>query len=335
MGQIASDGANWGRARHAPRNYALRARKRERATHGIVGARYGRRYGRGAPVTTRTGQVLGGRYEIIKVIGRGGQSTVYHAHDLVDGDEVAIKLVHGAVGDPDATERIFREAQSMSQLLGTSAVRILHQVRTPEGALGLVMELLEGRDVDAHLTELERRGERASFEWLERTFGPIVETLATAHDRGLVHRDLKAENIFLVDPARGGGVRLLDFGFVKLMRAPTITDAEMVAGSPSYISPEAFLQGAACADARADVYSLSVILFRALVGRLPFDGESVIRIMMAVTSAPRPRIHALRPELSPEIDAWVEQALAIDRNDRFSSVGGTWRALRSCFPGAP
>lgn len=74
------------------------------------------------------------------MIGRGGQSTVYRAHDRIDGDDVAIKLVHGALGDPDATERIFREAQSMSQLLGTSAVRILHQVRTNDGALGLVME---------------------------------------------------------------------------------------------------------------------------------------------------------------------------------------------------
>jgi serine/threonine-protein kinase len=288
-----------------------------------------------ASVTTRTGQVLGGRYEILEVIGRGGQSTVYHAHDRVDGDEVAIKIVHGAVGDPDATERIFREAQSMSQLLGTAAVRILHQVRTEEGDIGLVMELLEGRDLDAQLEELEVRGVRPSFDWMVRTFAPIVDTLATAHDRGLVHRDLKAENIFLVDRARGGGVRLLDFGFVKMLRAPTITAAEVVAGSPSYIAPEAFMEGAAVADVRADVYSLSVILFRALVGRLPFVGDSPVHIMMEATTAPRPRIHALRPELSPDIDAWVEQALAVDREQRFSSVKGTWHALRSCFPGAP
>lgn len=285
-------------------------------------------------MTTRIGDVLGQRYELTKVIGRGGQSTVFRARDLVDGDEVAIKLVHGALGDPDATERIFREAQSMSQLLGTSAVRILHQVRTDDGEIGLVIELLEGRDLDAELGELEARGEHPSFAWLERTFTPIVETLATAHDRGLVHRDLKAENVFLVGESRGGGVRLLDFGFVKLLRSPTITAAEMVAGSPSYISPEAFVRGAAVADVRADVYSLSVILFRALFGKLPFEGDSVIRIMVEVTTAPRPRVHALRPELSPDIDAWVQQALAIDRDDRFSTVSATWRALRSCFPGA-
>jgi eukaryotic-like serine/threonine-protein kinase len=281
------------------------------------------------------GQTLGGRYEVLEVIGRGGQSTVYRARDRVDGDEVAVKLVHGAAGDPDATERIFREAQSMSQLLGTSAVRILHQVRTNEGALGLVMELLEGQDLDVFLGDLETRKERPALAWLEKTFSPIVSTLATAHGRGFVHRDLKAENIYLLSEARGGGVRLLDFGFVKLLRSPTITGSEVLAGSPSYIPPEVWLSGAVAADVASDVYSLSVILFRALTGALPFEGESILALMHAVTSAPRPRIHALRPDLSPDIDAWVEQALSIRPEDRFSSVNGAWRALRNCLPGAP
>jgi serine/threonine-protein kinase len=286
-------------------------------------------------VTTRIGQLLGGRYEIMEVIGRGGQSTVYRAKDRVDGDEVAIKLIHGAIGDPDATERVFRESQSMSQLLGTSAVRILHQVHTNDGALGLVMELLVGRDLEAHLTELEARGERPELWWLETTFAPIVATLAEAHGRGLVHRDLKAENVFLVSDARGGGVRLLDFGFVKLLRAPSITGAEMVAGSPAYIAPETWLHGAAAADIRADVYSLGVILFRAVGGRLPFAQETVIELMQAVMSGARPRLSTLRPDLTPDVDAWVEQALAIDREARFQSVRAVWRALCSCFPDAP
>jgi len=278
------------------------------------------------------GQVLGGRYELTSVIGRGGQSTVYRAKDLIDGDEVAVKLVHGAAGDPDATERIFREAQSMSQLIGTAAVRILHQVRTDDGSLGLVMELLEGRDLEAHLTELEKRKELPPLAWVERIFKPIVDTLAVAHDRGMVHRDLKAENIFVLNEERGGGVRLIDFGFVKMMRSMKITGAEVVAGSPSYIPPEIWVQGAVNADARADVYSLSVMLYRALAGKLPFRGETVVELMVEVTTAPRPKLSDLRPDLSPDIDAWVEQALAIDRDLRFVSIMGTWRALRGCFP---
>lgn len=277
--------------------------------------------------------MLGGRYEIQDVIGRGGQSTVYRALDRIDGDQVAIKLVHGAIGDPDATERIFRESQSMSQLLGTSAVRILHQVHCDDGALGLVMELLEGRDLESHLTELEAKREPPALAWIEKTFAPIVSTLSAAHDHGLVHRDLKAENIYLLSEAKGGGVRLLDFGFVKLLRAPSITNNEMVAGSPSYIAPETWLNGAVYADIRADVYSLGVMLFRSLAGRLPFTGETVVELMVQVTTGPRERLSPFRTDLSPDIDAWVQQALAIDREDRFSSAKGLFRAFRNCFPG--
>ncbi|CAN5825130.1 hypothetical protein BH11MYX4_BH11MYX4_08090 [soil metagenome] len=284
-------------------------------------------------MSKRIGQVLGGRYELRSVIGRGGQSTVFRALDRIDGDEVAIKLVHGAIGDPDATERIFREAQSMSQLLGTSAVRILHQVHSDDGALGLVMELLEGRDLEAHLSELEARREPPPLAWIEETFAPIVATLSKAHEYGLVHRDLKAENVFLLSETKGGGVRLLDFGFVKLLRAPSITSSEMVGGSPSYIAPETWLNGAAYADVRADVYSLGVMLFRSLAGRLPFAGVTVVELMIQVTSGPRERLSPMRTDLSPDIDAWVQQALAIDREQRFSSVKGLFRAFCNCYPG--
>jgi len=193
------------------------------------------------------------------------------------------------------------------------------------------MELLEGEDLEARLRAMAERGERVDRRFLEEVLSPIVSTLEVAHSRGLVHRDLKAENIFLVDPAKGGGVRLLDFGFVKLLRAPTITGQEMVAGSPDYIAPETYLRGAAFVDARADVYALGVLLFRALGGQLPFTG-SLVEILRDATSAPRPSLHALRPDLSPDVDAWVRQALAIDPDNRFRTVNGTWRALRACLP---
>lgn len=277
-----------------------------------------------------TGTILGGRYQLGSVLGRGGQSTVYRARDLVDGDEVAIKVVTGALGDPDALERIFREAQSLSQLMGTSAVRVLHQVRLDDGGFGLVMELLEGEDLEARLTAMSARGESASRAFVEQVFAPIVSTLETAHARGLVHRDLKSENIFLVDPAKGGGVRLLDFGFVKLLRSPKITAEDVVAGSPHYIAPETFLRGASKVDPRADVYSLAILLFRTLTGRVPFDG-TVVEIMRDVTSGERPSLHALRPDLSADADAWVKQAMATEPEDRFNTVTAAYRAFLACF----
>lgn len=277
------------------------------------------------------GLLLGDRYELRAVLGRGGQSTVYRAFDRVDGDEVAIKVVHGASRDPDATERVFREAQTLSQLQGTAAVRVLHQVYAPDGSIGLVMELLEGRDLDMHLGDLEARGEKPSFDWIVRSFEPIVETLMAAHDRGLVHRDLKAENLFLVDERRGGGIKLLDFGFVKLLRAPPITDLETVVGSPSYIAPETWLKGASAVDCRSDAYSLAVVLYRTLAGHLPFVGAPM-EVMHAVTQGPRPALVAHRPELAADADRWVEQALSISPQERFHSVRATWVALKSCFP---
>lgn len=114
-----------------------------------------------------------------------------------------------------------------------------------------------------------------------------------------------------------------------------ITGNEVLAGSPSYIAPEVWIGGAVAAEVRSDVYSLSVVLFRALTGRLPFTADTIIELMHVVTSEPRPRIHSLRPDLSPDIDAWVEQALSVRPEDRFSSVNGTWRALRNCLADAP
>jgi eukaryotic-like serine/threonine-protein kinase len=128
-------------------------------------------------------------------------------------------------------------------------------------------------------------------------------------------------------------VRLLDFGFVKLLRAPAITANESLAGSPPYIAPEVWMNGAVAADPRSDGYGLAVLLFRALAGRVHFDG-TVLEIMHAAVAGPRPRLSGDRPDLSPDIDAWVEQALAARPADRFASARATFRALRACFPPA-
>ena len=143
----------------------------------------------------------------------------------------------------------------------------------------------------------------------------------------IVHRDMKPKNIFVVDPAHGGGVKLLDFGFAKFLRMRSVTAQGMVAGSPSYIAPEQWLGQGATLDGRVDVYGLAAVMFRALTGRPPFLASDLHELLVLVTSAPRPSLHALRPDLPPAVDDWVEQALAIDREERFSTV----RALLLAF----
>jgi serine/threonine-protein kinase len=253
---------------------------------------------------------------------------VYKALDRIDGDHVALKVLGRT--DFDSAERMYREAQAMSQLQGTAAVRVLHQAYTKDGAFALVLELLEGEELGDALAKREAAGITADLAWMKPIFEPIVDTLEIAHDRGIVHRDLKTENVFLLAEARGGGVRLLDFGMAKLTRAPAITGAEVITGSPPYLAPEVWLHGSYIADVRADVYALGVVLFRVLAGRVPFDG-TLIEVMHASTSAERPSLHALRPDLHPDVDRWVQQVLAVKPEDRFTRVRAVWRSLCGCF----
>ncbi len=277
--------------------------------------------------------MLGGRYQLLGLLGRGGQSTVYRARDLKDGDEVAIKVLMPNT-DPASVERMYREAWAMSSLQGTAAVRVLHQVRDPDGTFALVMELLRGCDLLDWLEAREARGERASVSSLRAIAEPLVETLEVAHANGIVHRDIKPPNVWIIDEAAGGGIRLLDFGFAKLVRSVPITGADDVAGTPTFIAPELFMEGAGKADARADVYSLAVLFYRVLAGCVPFEGESLLELLHMVTSGPRPSLHAVRPDLPPAVDEWVAQALAADRDLRFERVRGMWNALLGCLTSA-
>jgi serine/threonine-protein kinase len=280
----------------------------------------------------RLGEVIGKRYELRAVLGHGGQSVLYRAKDRVDGDEVAVKMVRDGQADPDAVERLFREAHALAQLAGTAAVRVLHQIQADDGTMCLVTELLRGEDLKARLEETEGTGQRMARGEIVEIFAPIVRTVDVANDRGILHRDIKPENIFLIHPAWGGGVRLLDFGFARFVRGMRLTAAGMVAGSPGYIAPEVWMGEEI--DSRSDVYSLSVVLFRVLTGQTPFAGTPY-ELLRQVTQAPRPSLRALRPELPPAIDDWVAHALAIRREERFQRAAAMWNALQGCLSVLP
>jgi serine/threonine-protein kinase len=272
---------------------------------------------------------VGGRYQILSLIERGGQGAVYKGRDLRDNDEVAVKILNDTVAaNPEWRERMFREARALATLSGTAAVRVLDQQWTMDGALCLVMELLRGKDLEATLIDMEKQGRRLSVHETLNMFGPVVETLESAHGHGILHRDLKPSNIFVLDAERGGGVRLLDFGFAKFTRMPSMTADGFVAGSPSYIAPESWL-GKKDLDHRIDVYALGAVIFRALAGQAPFGKQDLGTLLRLVTTAERPSLAAARPDLPPYVDDWVRLALAIDRDERFQRVTALWNALRS------
>jgi serine/threonine protein kinase len=277
----------------------------------------------------RIGHVIGQRYEVLDVIGRGGQGMVYRAHDRWIQRAVAIKVLSSkAAREPQTAERLIREQQALSALKGTAAVEVYDVCRSDEGELCLVMELLVGTDLDEYLYSVEQRNERMALLRVAEIFDPIVDTLEVAHNAGILHRDLKPANVFLLE---GGGVRLLDFGMARLRKSAPLTAAGTVMGSPSFMAPEAWLGQSELVDHRADVYSLGVILFRVLAGDLPFAGESLHEKFLGTTKGARPSLLAKRPDLPRYADDWVALALAIDREERFGNVRALWNAFLSTF----
>ena len=274
-----------------------------------------------------------GRYQLLEEVGNGGHGSVYRAVDSESSQVVAIKILHEHVTSEDLQLRMKREAYAMQQLAGTCAVGVHECAQTSSGQLYLVMEFLDGQDLEALLESHAKQGQLLPPAQMFQLLDPVVSTLAFAHARGIIHRDLKPENIFVL---RSGGTRLVDFGLVKDLNLAKLTEAGTVAGSPAYIAPEAWAGAPDKLDHHIDVYALGVLAFRILAGRRPFEpGGNLLDFVLAVTSSARPSLHALRPDLHPSIDAWAARALALQPQDRFHGVGELWETLRGVLAQSP
>jgi serine/threonine protein kinase len=272
------------------------------------------------------GETLDGRYELHEELGRGGHGVVHRATDLTNGTQVAVKLLRTQIeDDPQYAERLRREAQSLAALWGSSVVRVHDFGADPDGTVYMVMELLEGENFEVHLRDIETFGDKLNVFTVLQTLDPVARALHAAHGMGIIHRDVKPANIFLISPDQGGGVRLMDFGLAKINGAESLTAAGMIAGSPSYIAPE--MWHANGFDHRADVYSFGAVVYRALAGRTPFRSSSNEELFINVTTGPRPKLSTYRPELPEDIDLWVERALAIDRDKRYAYIPTLWNDL--------
>jgi serine/threonine protein kinase len=284
----------------------------------------------------KPGDVISNRYRILERLGSGAHGVVYRARDLETRGELALKFLgDGKALDPDLSQRMEREAVAMARLRGTSAVYVHGLATAQDGALYVAMEMLHGQDFEAYLADAEKRGGRIKAARLLEVLRPVASTLDQAHRQGIIHRDLKPSNVFIVDAAKGGGVRLLDFGLAKLADAATLTTDGVIAGTPSYIAPEAWRGASKVLDHRIDVYALGVIVFRALSGRLPPPSSDLLEICRWATTGERPSLHALRPSLPAAVDAWIEKALAIFPTERFQSVSSAFGALESILAARP
>ncbi len=279
--------------------------------------------------------VLLERYRVLSQIGSGAHGVVFRARDLESRTDVAIKFLSSDVSrQGDYVERLRREALAMARLRGTAAVYVHGLQTTPDGSVYLIMEYVRGKDLQHYLEAAERLGGQLKPERMLQMLRPIAGTLESAHQQGIVHRDLKPSNIMVLDKSVGGGVRLLDFGLVKLLDQKRLTGEGQVAGTPSYIAPEAWRGHPLQLDHRIDVYAMGVIVFRALTGRVPFKATNMVQMLNWALRGERPDITPLRPDLPAGIDVWIQRTLHTDPEQRFQTIREMWGTLEGLFPSA-
>jgi serine/threonine-protein kinase len=275
------------------------------------------------------GTVLAGKYRVERLLGEGGMGWVVVATHVQLEQHVAIKFMHAAQAheNSEAIARFLREARAAARIQSEHVARVSDYGTLENGAPYLVMEYLEGQDLDSLL---RTRGS-LSIEQVVDYAMQACEGLAEAHAAGIVHRDLKPANLFLARRMDGSvRVKLLDFGISKLS-APGIaevamTNTQALMGSPLYMAPEQ-LRSTKNVDSRADIWSMGVILYEMLGGRPPFDGETLPVVCARImTESPEP-LHLLKPQIPPALEAVVMRCLERDTQHRFQDVPALARAL--------
>jgi serine/threonine-protein kinase len=270
------------------------------------------------------GQAIGG-YQITRRIGAGGMGAVYLGVHAALGKRVAVKVMLAAARG-DALRRFFDEARAAAALDSPRIVEVIDLASLPDGRTYMMMEYLAGESLLQHA---RRRGKIPAAE-VVAIAAQALDGLALAHAHGIVHRDIKPPNLFL-ERGPPPGVKLLDFGVAKLLGGGDrgSTRSGVVIGTPEYMSPEQTAAGTKAIDARADLYSLGVVAYELLAGRLPFEAESWLDIMVMHQKAPPPPLEGVRPEIA----AVVLRALAKAPEDRFADAATMRAALIAAIGG--
>ena len=272
-----------------------------------------------------TGSELGGRYRLGRVLGRGGCGVVFEASHMIIGKQVAVKCLYPGLRQlPVQVERFFREARIAATVDHPNVVKVFDG-GDEKDTLFLAMELCVGETLADRL----ERGPMPVEEAVE-VFLKVIDGVAAVHDKGVIHRDLKPENVFLTTKRDGspGEPKVLDFGVSKLKEpgAMELTALGAIMGTPYYMAPEQMMS-AKDVDVRADVYSLGVMLYEAIAGQLPYEGDTVADVFTAAKRADWIPLHRLVASVSPPLSMVVGKAMSVERDDRYGSVRDLHRAL--------
>jgi serine/threonine protein kinase len=268
------------------------------------------------------GKLIQDRYRIDSMIAKGSMGVVYKATQELIGREVAVKVLHGyLVSDEESIKRFHKEAKAASRLNHPNITTLYDYGVLGSGQPYIVMDLLRG----ASLAEILKQRDYLPLDEAMTIFKQVCDALAEAHKRGVVHRDIKPENIMLEYTDKGVNVKVVDFGIATFLQEQDdtigkITKTGTVCGSPTYMSPEQCDDNRV--DHRSDIYSLGIVLYETITGKVPFSGSDIYGVMTSHVKDPVPPLRVIRPDLTfpGYLEAVVQKVLAKNANDRYQSA---------------
>lgn len=267
------------------------------------------------------GKVLTGKYRIDEKLSEGGMGAVYRGTHVLMEKTVAVKVLRPSLAaDEKIVARFSREARAASKITHPNALSVTDFGESEDGIVFLVMEFLDGRT----LKDVIRDEGPMPLERVVEIMRQVADALKAAHDQGVVHRDLKSDNIMLISTGVGEHAKVLDFGIAKInepdgVQSSELTAPNLVIGTPQYMSPEQCSQSSEI-DRRSDIYSLGVILYEMLVGHVPFTGDSPTIVMMKHLQEPVPSVLDERSDLPPSIAQIIGRAMAKLPENRYQDI---------------
>jgi serine/threonine-protein kinase len=270
------------------------------------------------------GKVLGETYEIARLVGEGGMGRVYEARHLRLKDRrFAIKVLHPEFArHADVVARFQREAETASSIGHPNVIDVFDVHKTVDGVPYLVGEFLDGEELGEHI----KRVGRLPVPRAVTVARQVCRALGAAHARGIVHRDMKPENVFLVERDGATIIKVLDFGISKAASPEAhLTRTGMIMGTPSYMAPEQ--ARGENVDLRADVYAIGALLYHALTGQRPFDSDDPTSTLRMVLTEDPPRPRSLAPDVPEALELVIQRSMAKDPRDRYQTTAELDRAL--------